>query len=121
MLHRHIVPVYTVSDEFGTGLKFVRFGLPFTREPRRNLTNSHSLFIYVILFIVYICYSIHCLYMLFYSLFIYVIYIVQMFLCCLVLRCVNLRCALCVLYLLNQVVRWLTLHVLAFLCRFVLA
>ena len=30
--------VYTVPDEFGTGLKFVRFGLPFTREPR-NRTN----------------------------------------------------------------------------------
>jgi hypothetical protein len=36
-----------------------------------------------------------------YSLFIYVIYIVQMLLCCFILV---LSCALCVLYLLNQVV-----------------
>jgi hypothetical protein len=34
-------PVYTVPDEFGTGLKFFCFGLPFTREPR-NRTNLRS-------------------------------------------------------------------------------
>ena len=31
-------PIYTVPDEFGTGLKFVHFSFLFTREPR-NRTN----------------------------------------------------------------------------------
>ena len=30
-------PVYTVLDEFRTGLKFVRFSLPFTREPQKRM------------------------------------------------------------------------------------